>query len=122
MSDLTLEQIEIERKAFENWYIQNYHDGDIHPDKRLLEWSDRGDFYYAISVQELWKSYVAGRASMPSPVGFQLPNSTDLVVLIEQTVESQMEASGLKAVQLHRLDGEKIIFAINEFLSAQEKI
>ena len=190
---MTASNDESKRKAFEDWYIQNYHYGDIHPSHYLLEFLPN-DTYENEEVGGLYEAFIAGRASngnlehiengellkdkdrldwlersnaknnqvpfdprkaideaiaaikadsddevalydtesekanasqpaeIPVSDGFQLPNSTDLVVLIEQTVESQMEASGLKAVQLHRLDGEKIIFAINEFLSTQEKM
>lgn len=46
--------IEKQRKAFEAYYIANHHDGDIHPNQQLLEWSESGEFYFATSVNDLW--------------------------------------------------------------------
>ncbi|KAF1026180.1 MAG: hypothetical protein GAK29_01442 [Acinetobacter bereziniae] len=34
-------KIEEQRKAFEEYYIANHHDGDIHPNQKLLEWSEK---------------------------------------------------------------------------------
>ena len=51
--------IEKERKAFEAYYIANHHDGDIHPNQQLLEWSEEGEFYYAGSVDDLWGAWLA---------------------------------------------------------------
>ena len=48
-----------ERKAFEEYYIANYHDGDIHPNQQLLEWSENGEFYFATSVNDLWDMWLA---------------------------------------------------------------
>ena len=48
-----------ERKAFEGYYIANYHDGDIHPNQQLLEWSESGEFYFATSVNDLWDMWLA---------------------------------------------------------------
>ncbi len=51
-----------ERKAFEEYYIANYHDGDIHPNQQLLEWSEKGGFYFASSVEDLWEAWQAAKA------------------------------------------------------------
>ena len=48
-----------ERKAFEAYYIANHHDGDIHPNQQLLEWSENGEFYFATSVNDLWDMWQA---------------------------------------------------------------
>ena len=48
-----------ERKAFEEYYIVNHHDGDIHPNQQLLEWSENGEFYFATSVNDLWDMWLA---------------------------------------------------------------
>ena len=48
-----------ERKAFEEYYIANHHDGDIHPNQQLLEWSENGEFYFATSVNDLWDIWLA---------------------------------------------------------------
>ena len=47
------------REAFETWYIANHHDGDIHPNQQLLEWSEKGGFYFASSVEDLWEAWQA---------------------------------------------------------------
>lgn len=51
--------IEKEREAFEAYYIANHHDGDIHPNQQLLEWSEKGEFYFATSVNDLWDMWQA---------------------------------------------------------------
>ena len=51
--------LENERKAFEEYYIANHHDGDIHPNQQLLEWSENGEFYFATSVNDLWDMWLA---------------------------------------------------------------
>ena len=51
--------IDNERKAFEEYYIANHHDGDIHPNQQLLEWSENGEFYFATSVNDLWDMWFA---------------------------------------------------------------
>ena len=51
--------IDNERKAFEEYYIANHHDGDIHPNQQLLEWSKNGEFYFATSVNDLWDMWFA---------------------------------------------------------------
>ncbi len=51
--------IEEQRKAFEKYYIANFHDGDIHPNQQLLEWSEEGEFYFASSVEDLWGAWLA---------------------------------------------------------------
>ncbi|MBO7706782.1 MAG: hypothetical protein J6S68_14335 [Acinetobacter sp.] len=48
-----------EREAFEAYYIANHHDGDIHPNQQLLEWSEKGEFYFASSVNDLWDMWYA---------------------------------------------------------------
>ena len=48
-----------ERKAFEEYYIANHHDGDIHSNQQLLEWSENGEFYFATSVNDLWDMWLA---------------------------------------------------------------
>lgn len=48
-----------ERKAFEEYYIANHHDGDIHLNQHLLEWSEKGEFYFATSVNDLWDMWYA---------------------------------------------------------------
>lgn len=51
--------VEKEREAFEAYYIANHHDGDIHPNQQLLEWSEKGEFYFASSVNDLWDMWYA---------------------------------------------------------------
>lgn len=61
--------MDIQRQAFQEWYIANHHDGDIHPNQQLLEWSEKGGFYFASSVEDLWEAWQAAKAT---PEGFVL--------------------------------------------------
>ena len=54
--------MDIQRQAFQEWYIANHHDGDIHPNQQLLEWSEKGGFYFASSVEDLWEAWQAANA------------------------------------------------------------
>ena len=51
--------IEEQRKAFEGYYIANYHDGDIHPHKKLLEWCEDGESYINSTIDNLWDMWLA---------------------------------------------------------------
>ena len=48
-----------ERKAFEAYYIANYHDGDIHPHKKLLEWCEDSESYINSTIDNLWDMWLA---------------------------------------------------------------
>ena len=48
-----------ERKAFEEHYIANYHDGDIHPHKKLLEWCEDSESYINSTIDNLWDMWLA---------------------------------------------------------------
>ena len=48
-----------ERKAFEGYYIANYHDGDIHPHKKLLEWCEDGESYINSTIDNLQDMWLA---------------------------------------------------------------
>ena len=48
-----------ERKAFEGYYIANYHDGDIHPHKKLLEWCEDSESYINSTIDNLWDMWLA---------------------------------------------------------------
>ena len=61
--------MDIQRQAFQEWYIANHHDGDIHPNQQLLEWSEKGGFYFASSVEDLWEAWQAAKAQAV-PEGF----------------------------------------------------
>lgn len=103
--------MDIQRQAFQEWYIANHHDGDIHPNQQLLEWSEKGGFYFASSVEDLWEAWQAAKAQAV-PEGFVLiKDDTKTVVAIERMVEQQVEASGMDSRRLERLDGWKIIEA-----------
>ena len=54
--------MDIQRQAFQEWYIANHHDGDIHPNQQLLEWSEKGGFYFASSVEDLWEAWQAAKS------------------------------------------------------------
>ena len=71
--------LENERKAFEEYYIANHHDGDIHPNQQLLEWSDNGDFYFATSVNDLWDMWLASA----NRVGYKLVPVDSLKEIID---------------------------------------
>ena len=110
--------MDIQRQAFQEWYIANHHDGDIHPNQQLLEWSEKGGFYFASSVEDLWEAWQAAKAQAV-PEGFVLiKDDTKTVVAIERMVEQQVEASGMDSRRLERLDGWKIIEAA---VKAQEQ-
>ena len=51
--------LENERKAFEEYYIANYHDGDIHPHKKLLEWCEDSESYINSTIDNLWDMWQA---------------------------------------------------------------
>ena len=51
--------LEKERKAFEEYYIANYHDGDIHPHKKLLEWCEDSESYINSTIDNLWDMWLA---------------------------------------------------------------
>ena len=51
--------LENERKAFEEYYIANYHDGDIHPHKKLLEWCEDSESYINSTIDNLWDMWLA---------------------------------------------------------------
>ena len=48
-----------ERKAFEEYYIANYHDGDIHPHKKLLEWCEDSESYINSTIDNLWDMWLS---------------------------------------------------------------
>ena len=48
-----------ERKAFEEHYIANYHDGDIHPHKKLLEWCEDSESYINSTIDNLWDMWLS---------------------------------------------------------------
>ena len=73
--------MDIQRQAFQEWYIANHHDGDIHPNQQLLEWSEKGGFYFASSVEDLWEAWQAAK-SQAVPEGFVLVNKKDLVKVL----------------------------------------
>ena len=78
--------IEKEREEFEQCYIANHHDGDIHPNQQLLEWSEKGGFYFAISVNDLWDMWLAAK-KQAVPDGF-------VVVPVEPTYDMIEAAEG----------------------------
>ena len=48
-----------ERNAFEEHYIANYHDGDIHPHKKMLEWCEDSESYINSTIDNLWDMWLA---------------------------------------------------------------
>lgn len=47
------------REAFETWYIENYHDGDIFPNNRILNFNGHHNEYRDSSLNMLWDSWQA---------------------------------------------------------------
>ena len=82
--------MDIQRQAFQEWYIANHHDGDIHPNQQLLEWSEKGGFYFASSVEDLWEAWQAATAQAV-PEGFVLvpkePTDKTIAHMINTPIE-----------------------------------
>lgn len=75
---------DINRDSFENWYIQNWHDGDIHPHQSLLNHKPSEDEeYVSQAIQNMWEAWQA--ASSLILEGFA-------IVPIEPTDEMQNAA------------------------------
>ena len=47
------------REAFETWYIENYHDGDIFPNNEILDFNGHHNEYRDSSLNMLWDSWQA---------------------------------------------------------------
>ena len=80
--------MDIQRQAFQEWYIANHHNGDIHPNQQLLEWSEKGGFYFASSVEDLWEAWQAAKAqAVPEWISVKdnLPPANILVLGMSQT-------------------------------------
>ena len=90
-----------ERKAFEKYYIANHHDGDIHPNQQLLEWSENGELYFAASVNDLWDMWLASA----SREGYKL-------VPLEPTERMLDSAYSSISDNLHYADLENIYTAM----------
>ena len=82
--------MDIQRQAFQEWYIANHHDGDIYPNQQLLEWSEKGGFYFASSVEDLWEAWQAAKAQAV-PEGFVLvpkePTDKTIAHMINTPIE-----------------------------------
>ena len=96
--------MDIQRQAFQEWYIANHHDGDIHPNQQLLEWSEKGGFYFASSVEDLWKAWQAAKAQAAPEwisVNDKMPHEGDEVFVhhyghIVQATKDQKYSGGFK--------------------------
>ena len=84
--------MDIQRQAFQEWYIANHHDGDIHPNQQLLEWSEKGGFYFASSVEDLWEAWQTAK-TQAVPEGFVLVDKHQLAQLM-----ANMDSFGKKAL------------------------
>lgn len=74
------------------------------------------------SYTELPVMWLAGRNSQHQSESIRVINLQDLysskvIVALEQRVENQVEASGMDAQRLERLDGEKLIDTVLEVLN-----
>lgn len=98
--------IKKEREAFETYYIANHHDGDIHPNQQLLEWSEKGEFYFATSVNDLWDMWFAAK-QQAIPDGF-------VVVPVEPTERMLDCAYSSISDNLHYADLENIYRAMTQ--------
>ncbi len=47
------------REAFETWYIENHHDGDIFPNNRILDFNGHHNEYWDSLLNMLWESWQA---------------------------------------------------------------
>ena len=47
------------REAFETWYIENYHDGDIFPNNEILDFNGHHNEYQDSLLNMLWESWQA---------------------------------------------------------------
>ena len=90
-----------ERKAFEGYYIANYHDGDIHPHKKLLEWCEDGESYINSTIDNLWDMWLASA----NRVGYKL-------VPVEPTERMLDSAYSSISDNLHYADLENIYTAM----------
>jgi hypothetical protein len=68
MTNEILKAGDVERDLdFESWYVQNYHDGDIHPNKDELIIRDDGE-YSNRKVQELSEVWLSAIKSQQSRI------------------------------------------------------
>ena len=89
-----------ERKAFEGYYIANYHDGDIHPNQQLLEWSENGEFYFATSVNDLWDMWLASANRQ----GYKLVPVEPTDIEIESIKEKHWDMRGCQLCKSDYID------------------
>ena len=90
-----------ERKAFEEYYIANYHDGDIHPHKKLLEWCEDSESYINSTIDNLWDMWL----SSANREGYKL-------VPVEPTKRMLDSAYSSISDNLHYADLENIYTAM----------
>ena len=83
-----------ERKAFEEYYIANHHDGDIHPNQQLLEWSENGEFYFATSVNDLWDMWLASA----NREGYKLVPLEATQEMVDAVYNSTLDSDDLEGI------------------------
>lgn len=47
------------KEAFETWYVENYHNGDVFPNNRILDFNGHHNEYRDSSLNMLWDSWQA---------------------------------------------------------------
>ena len=99
-----------ERKAFEEYYIANHHDGDIHPNQQLLEWSENGEFYFATSVNDLWDMWLASA----NREGYKLVPLEPTDIEIESIKEKHWDMRGCQLCKSDYIDLYKAMIEAQE--------
>ena len=111
--------MDIQRQAFQEWYIANHHDGDIHPNQQLLEWSEKGGFYFASSVEDLWEAWQAAKAQA-------VPDTYTPIVLALEDVQSKIAKTSFLTMdeenenEVMAVNANELAAYIDELIEAQE--
>ena len=92
--------LENERKAFEEYYIANYHDGDIHPHKKLLEWCEDSESYINSTIDNLWDMWLASANRQ----GYKLVPVEPADIEIESIKEKHWDMRGCQLCKSDYID------------------
>ena len=87
-------KIEEQRKAFEEYYIANYHDGDIHPHQKLLEWSKDGESCVNSTVDNLWDMWLAST----NREGYKLVPLEATQEMVDAVYNSTLDSDDLEGI------------------------
>lgn len=83
-----------ERKAFEEYYIANYHDGDIHPHKKLLEWCEDSESYINSTIDNLWDMWLASA----NREGYKLVPVEPTQEMVDTVYNSTLDSDDLEGI------------------------